>query len=170
MRWRSRVPDPEGVYQMRVALRRLRTICALFRRDIPSPAFQAVNGEAKWLMQQLGPARDWDAFVETTVTLAVVRGGSRCRPRCLAPGGRTAAQIELRFSRCMPFSPIRVAAGSCSRWGKKWNAAAGATRSTETPWPCSRNLDGDAIRIKFSTRLHRKAFKRGAHFRQLDRR
>ena len=43
--------DPEGVHQMRLALRRLRTICALFRRDIPSPAFQAVNSEARWLMQ-----------------------------------------------------------------------------------------------------------------------
>ena len=60
--------DPEGVHQMRVALRRLRTICALFRRDIPSPAFQAINSEARWLMQQLGPARDWDVFAETTVT------------------------------------------------------------------------------------------------------
>jgi inorganic triphosphatase YgiF len=63
--------DPEGVQQMRIALRRLRTICALFRRDIPSPAFQAVNSEAKWLMQQLGPARDWDVFAEATVTRLV---------------------------------------------------------------------------------------------------
>ena len=63
--------DPEGVHQMRVALRRLRTICALFRRDIPSPAFQTVNSEARWLMQQLGPARDRDVFAETTVTRLV---------------------------------------------------------------------------------------------------
>ena len=28
--------DPDGEYQMRVALRRLRTICAMFRRDLPS--------------------------------------------------------------------------------------------------------------------------------------
>jgi len=63
--------DPEGVHQMRVALRRLRTICALFRRDIPSPAFLAVNSEAKWLMRQLGQARDWDVFAETTITRLV---------------------------------------------------------------------------------------------------
>src|SRR5258705_10265559 len=63
--------DPEAVHQMRVALRRLRTICALFRRDIPSPAFQAVNSEARWLMQQLGPARDWDVFAETTIARLV---------------------------------------------------------------------------------------------------
>ena len=63
--------DPDGVYQMRVALRRLRTICAMFRRDIPSPAFQAVNGEARWLMQQLGPVRDWDVFAETITTRLV---------------------------------------------------------------------------------------------------
>src|SRR4030095_12439035 len=63
--------DPEGVHQMRVALRRLRTICALFRRDIPSPSFQAVNGEARGLMEELGPAREWDVFVEATVTRLV---------------------------------------------------------------------------------------------------
>src|SRR6266436_382015 len=63
--------DAEGVHQMRVALRRLRTICALFRRDIPSPAFQAVNSEAQWLMQQFGPAREWDVFAEATVTRLV---------------------------------------------------------------------------------------------------
>jgi triphosphatase len=40
--------DPEGVHQMRVALRRLRTICALFRRDIPSPSFQAINRPRSW--------------------------------------------------------------------------------------------------------------------------
>ena len=59
--------DAEGVHQMRVALRRLRTICALFRRDIPSPSFEVVNSEARWLMQQLSLARDWDVFAETTV-------------------------------------------------------------------------------------------------------
>jgi triphosphatase len=63
--------DSEGVHQMRVALRRLRTICALFRRDIPSPSFEVVNSEARWLMQQLGPARDWDVFAETTIARLV---------------------------------------------------------------------------------------------------
>src|ERR1700682_1202628 len=66
--------DPEGVHQMRIALRRLRTICALFRRDIPSPSFQAINSEAKWLMQQLGPARDWDVFGADTVTRLITAG------------------------------------------------------------------------------------------------
>ena len=107
--------DPEGVHQMRLALRRLRTICALFRRDIPSPSFQAVNGEARWLMQQLGPARDWDVFAETTVT-SPGRGGPGYRPRRPGRGDRTAAQIELRRladrARRSPLQPFPALAGA----------------------------------------------------------
>jgi triphosphatase len=59
--------DPEGVHQTRVALRRLRTVCSLLRKEVPTPAFHAFGCEAKWLMQVLGPARDWDVFVTTTL-------------------------------------------------------------------------------------------------------
>jgi len=60
--------DPEGVHQTRVALRRLRTACSLLRREIPSPAFHAFAGEAKWLMQirratgTCSPPRRWRAW------------------------------------------------------------------------------------------------------------
>jgi inorganic triphosphatase YgiF len=101
--------DPEGVHQMRVALRRLRTICALFRRDIPSPSFQAVNSEARWLMQQLGPARDWDVFDETTVTRLVTAAG--CRPR-RPRARRSNSSASQATAPCRPFSPIPVAAVS----------------------------------------------------------
>ena len=106
--------DPEGVYQMRIALRRVRTICALFRRDIPSPSFQAINGEARWLMQQLGPARDWDAFVETTVARLATAA-----PEVDLDGLREAVEGSANRAtpRCTRFSPSPVAVVSCSRWG-----------------------------------------------------
>ncbi|MBP2301490.1 CYTH and CHAD domain-containing protein [Azospirillum picis] len=56
--------DPEGVHQMRVALRRLRSATALFRPFIPTTQYLWLVGEIKWLAGSLGPARDWDVFGE----------------------------------------------------------------------------------------------------------
>lgn len=55
--------NPEGVHQMRVALRRLRSGFRLFRKILgPEPAL-ALSDEVKWLAGSLGPARDWDVFI-----------------------------------------------------------------------------------------------------------
>lgn len=63
--------DPEGVHQMRVALRRLRSAIALFRPFVPTAQYLWLVGEIKWLAGSLGPARDWDVFA--TELLAPVR-------------------------------------------------------------------------------------------------
>ena len=55
--------DPEGVHQMRVAIRRLRSALSLFKRLL-DPAMRAwLSGEAKAIVSRLGPARDWDVFL-----------------------------------------------------------------------------------------------------------
>ncbi|MGQ9365608.1 CHAD domain-containing protein [Azospirillum sp. ST 5-10] len=65
--------DPEGVHQMRVALRRLRSALALFRPFLPADQYDWLVGEVKWLGSVLGPARDWDVFL--TELFAPVRDG-----------------------------------------------------------------------------------------------
>lgn len=55
--------DPEGVHQMRVALRRLRSALSLFRPFVPPDQYIWLVGEVKWLAGNLGPARDWDVFL-----------------------------------------------------------------------------------------------------------
>jgi triphosphatase len=50
----------EGVHQMRVALRRLRSAFSLFDDVIASGDAKALKDEVRWLMDRLGPARDWD--------------------------------------------------------------------------------------------------------------
>ncbi len=52
----------EGIHQMRVAVRRLRSCIALYQRFIPEEQRIYMNGELKWLIGELGPARDWDVF------------------------------------------------------------------------------------------------------------
>src|SRR5512134_1674753 len=53
----------EGIHQMRVATRRLRSCLALYGRFIPGEQLDYITGELKWLIGELGPARDWDVFV-----------------------------------------------------------------------------------------------------------
>ncbi|WP_051660819.1 CYTH and CHAD domain-containing protein [Bosea sp. 117] len=57
----------EGVHQLRVALRRLRSALALFAHLLPSAAFRALNAEARLMGRALGPARGWDVFVGETL-------------------------------------------------------------------------------------------------------
>jgi triphosphatase len=145
-------------------LRRLRTICALFRRDIPSPSFQAVNGEARWLMQQLGPARDWDAFVETTVTRLVTAapdvdlGALREAVERQRKSSYAALQPVLADPRCSRFLLSLGHLVERRGWRNEIDSEALALLSQ----PMSTFAD------KILTRLHRKVFKRGARFRQLN--
>lgn len=53
----------EGIHQMRVASRRLRSALTLYRDFLPDEQVRYLNGELKWLIRELGSARDWDVFV-----------------------------------------------------------------------------------------------------------
>jgi len=54
----------EGVHQMRVAFRRLRSGLRIFRPLIPREASAAPAEDIRWLNGFLGPARDWDVFLD----------------------------------------------------------------------------------------------------------
>lgn len=61
----------EGVHQMRVALRRLRSALAIYRRLLPAADLALLEGHAKRCIGLFGPARDWDVFV-TEIAAPVV--------------------------------------------------------------------------------------------------
>ena len=68
--------DPEGLHQIRVALRRLRSALALFKPAIGQQARERWTAELRWLLGPLGPARDLDVFAtETMVPVAEARAG-----------------------------------------------------------------------------------------------
>lgn len=54
--------DPEGVHQMRVGLRRLRSAFSVFRKLIPKGQLDWLRSNARQTIGFLGPARDWDVF------------------------------------------------------------------------------------------------------------
>lgn len=56
--------DPEGIHQMRVALRRLRSALGLFRPLLPADQYADLGGAVKELAGAMGPARDWDVFLD----------------------------------------------------------------------------------------------------------
>ena len=59
--------DPEGVHQLRVSLRRLRSALGLMRSVGPLSKLDSLRSEAKWLAQNLSSARDWDIFRTETL-------------------------------------------------------------------------------------------------------
>ena len=56
----------EPVHQMRVALRRLRALASVFHDVVACPELDAVRPGLKALADALGPARDWDVFLDGT--------------------------------------------------------------------------------------------------------
>ena len=59
--------DPEGIHQLRVALRRLRSALDLMRSVVSLNKLDVMRAEAKWLAGSLSGARDWDVFRQETL-------------------------------------------------------------------------------------------------------
>ncbi len=64
----ARYHDAESLHQMRVGLRRLDAAFTLFRDLLQAPPAMAT--ELAWLVDQLGPARDWDVLIDATLPRA----------------------------------------------------------------------------------------------------
>jgi inorganic triphosphatase YgiF len=59
--------DPEGVHQMRVGVRRLRSGLSLFSSLLAPEQVTPLREELRWLAGELGVARDLDVFLEETI-------------------------------------------------------------------------------------------------------
>ena len=65
--------DPEYLHQMRVALRRLRSVFNTFAPLFPASVLAPPIAEARWLGRMLGAARDWDVFATETLPPVIAR-------------------------------------------------------------------------------------------------
>jgi inorganic triphosphatase YgiF len=59
--------DPEGVHQVRVATRRLRSAISVFRDSLPSVWGGRLAREVRWLTGEMAAAREWDVFLLETL-------------------------------------------------------------------------------------------------------
>jgi triphosphatase len=54
--------EPEGIHQMRVAIRRLRSALLALKRALPIRHYRWASEELRWLAHALGSVRNWDIF------------------------------------------------------------------------------------------------------------
>jgi inorganic triphosphatase YgiF len=66
--------DAEGLHQMRVAIRRLRTALVMFDEHLEPRAAEKFETELRQLGLTFGEARDWDVFVLETIPEAIEDG------------------------------------------------------------------------------------------------
>jgi inorganic triphosphatase YgiF len=157
--------DPEGVHQMRVALRRFRTACALLRRELGSPQLQAFNTEGKWFATLLGAARDWDVFVTETLSAP---SAALASDTVDFDGLRQAAEPHRRIA----YAALREALAS-----ERYNRFQLSLRHWIESRGWRNELEGRSLGVLLDpapafagralTWLHGKALNRGAHFRHL---
>lgn len=134
--------DPEYLHQLRVGIRRLRTVLRLGRRF--GKALPEVDASIRQLMQVLSPARDWDVFALETVprlwprrppgellcAVAAARAEARAQA-CAAVTAPAMAQWVLALERTLaqdPASPkaaarqAKVANWAAGVLGQRWRA------------------------------------------------
>jgi CHAD domain-containing protein len=91
--------DPEGVHQMRVGARRLRSALRLFRNQLPVRETELLVEDLRWLAGLLGAARDLDVFLgELLGPLAKGRPDD---------GGLAALRNAAEGARCDAYSTLR---------------------------------------------------------------
>ena len=103
--------EPEGIHQMRVAVRRIRSVLSALKRMLPAERHRRVSEELKWLTHSLAPARNWEVFLGDLLRAVsnalssryelehLVRAAERCRDRALNEAKQ--AILSKRYTRMM---------------------------------------------------------------------
>ena len=156
--------DPEYLHQMRVALRRLRSVFSTFAPLFPAAVLEPPATETRWLARILGTARDWDVFVAETLPPVSARYAQH---RGIAALTRSAANLRQAANRSARRAVISargqgllLALGAWTN-AETWLEAFNQTQSAEMQRPIS-----EFARTVLDAALER-ARKRGRHFTNL---
>jgi triphosphatase len=130
--------DPEGVHQVRVALRRMRSAVDMFRKVVPKDHARWLRSEARWLASHFGPARDWDVFLDSLlqpVLEADPNDGALLELRAVAAERRESAYESVRETvRSRDLSALELTFGAwLDRHG--WRHGAGGKRRRRAATP-----------------------------------
>jgi inorganic triphosphatase YgiF len=157
--------DRDGVHQMRVSLRRLRTALSLIRREIASPALEPIAVEARQLALALGPVRNWDVFV--TQTLPAI--GDVALPDVDIAALAWAAEPLRAGSYAAVADKLASAATNrfllsfgCVLERRGWRNGVASEAITVLAEPAT------ALAERALAKVHRTSLKRGRHFARLD--
>jgi triphosphatase len=157
--------DTEGVHQMRVALRRLRSAIAFFADYIPDPPLTDFKEQARWAAGGLGPARDWDVFLAETLLPLLTEWPEHPGLRALHEGAEQARGQGYSEARQAMSSPAYTVfalrlAGWVERRGWRVGGADGQIAALARPMT---DHAGHLLE-----RLYEKAMKAGRDFHDLD--
>lgn len=99
--------DPEGIHQMRVALRRLRSALALFKRQLGDAALEA-DAQARAALKRLGAARDLDVFCDETLSTiaAITPPAQQAAVEALAAAAAARRKAALAIAREVAAGPV----------------------------------------------------------------
>jgi triphosphatase len=156
--------DPEGVHQMRVALRRMRSALSDFKQVIPAAQVAWLKRETEWLIENLGPARDWDIFlIELLKPVEMARPGDTGLAEL-----RTAAEAE----QANGYEKLRIALGSrrysvLLRRMHEW-LRAGQWREGRNERRKSLNRPVQKLARQLLEKRHKRALKIGRSFEKLS--
>ncbi|HWF78339.1 MAG TPA: CHAD domain-containing protein [Caulobacteraceae bacterium] len=155
--------SPEVIHQLRVALRRLRSLITSFKQVVTDARLPAIKAELKWLTGELDAARNLDVLLHGDYRAAVVEKadaeglkglGARLRGARRLAYARAAAAVESeRFRRLLIDLLIWIETGP-------WTAAEAVAQERE------RSIDRFAAR-ELSKRQGKIA-RRGKALRELD--
>lgn len=152
--------DPEGVHQMRVGIRRLRSALGLLHAISPAVPLERLRQELRWLAAELGAARDMDVFCDETLGPVV-----RSRPE--DPALKRLAEVarELRAERA---TRLREALAS-RRYGHlaldlgRWLATRAWRDQALTPESARLFAPAREVATELLVHRYRKVRRRGRH-------
>jgi inorganic triphosphatase YgiF len=155
--------SPEVIHQLRVGLRRLRSLITSFKKVVADARLPAIKAELKWLTAELDAARNLDVLLQGDYRAAVaeradaegVKGlGSRLRGARRMAYARAAASVESeRFRRLLVDLLIWIETGP-------WTASEAAAPARERPIA--------SFAAKELGKRRDKIAKRGKRLRELD--
>ncbi|GEO36128.1 inorganic triphosphatase [Skermanella aerolata] len=156
--------DAEGIHQMRVALRRLRSALGLFRDLMPADQYDFLSGEVKWLAGELGHARNWDVFLaDLLAPVEEALGGDEPTKalHCTALASRTRAYEQAHAAILSPrYTVLLLRLGGWLE-SRSWRQQPLSEEAARLFAPVRELSDG------LLAKRHRKARKRGAGFADL---
>lgn len=156
--------DPEGVHEMRVALRRMRVALSDFKEVIPAGEVDWLRRESKWLISSPSAARDWDVFLlELLTPVEASRAGDTglAELRLAAEAERETGYVVVR--RAIRSARYSALSARMTRWlaSKCWRKAGHGRQ---------KNLDESAETLagRLLTKRHTAVLKLGRDFNKFS--
>jgi len=153
--------DVEGVHHLRAAVRRLRTLLALFAPHLDADVAAGFDGQLRDLGRVLGDGRDWDVFLtETLAEAEAALGADALAPLRHAAAGRNRNAHAAIAAAVEGPLPTELLLG-LSQWiaDRGWRRGGSNADDTEASF---RDLLPTLL-----DRLERKAMRRGRHLGSL---